>query len=139
MQSDHIFSGMQENFSSARRQNLSQEVNNSHFLIVPHVQVKNLASHALSLAAKRWQLCWLLLTTLEVTAFEQAVEKLEWYVGRWGIEVYHRTLKSGCKIEERQWLGLQRRDDMTAMWKITMSRLSPQAYPPSVSSNDRYG
>ncbi len=32
----------------------------------------------------------------------QAIEKLSWYCLRWGIEVYHRTLKSGCKIEERQ-------------------------------------
>ncbi len=45
---------------------------------------------------------WMLLTTIEVTSFEQAIQKLEWYTLRWGIEVYHRTLKSGCKIEERQ-------------------------------------
>jgi hypothetical protein len=47
-------------------------------------------------------LCWKLLTTLEVTNFEQACEKVEWYSIRWGIEVFHRTLKSGCKVEERQ-------------------------------------
>jgi hypothetical protein len=46
--------------------------------------------------------CWMLLTTCEVLDFSQAVEKLVWYTRRWGIEVYHRTLKSGCKIEERQ-------------------------------------
>ena len=45
---------------------------------------------------------WLLLTTLAVHTFEQACEKLTWYAMRWGIEVYHRTLKSGCKIEQRQ-------------------------------------
>jgi hypothetical protein len=45
---------------------------------------------------------WKLLTTLEVNNFEQAREKVEWYSKRWGIEVFHRTLKSGCKVEDRQ-------------------------------------
>lgn len=45
---------------------------------------------------------WMLLTTLPVESFEEACEKVRWYVLRWGIEVYHRTLKSGCKIENRQ-------------------------------------
>jgi hypothetical protein len=66
---------------------------------------------------------WILLTTMEVTTFEQAVEKLSWYTVRWGIEVYHRTLKSGCKIEERQ-LGTADRIetclaiDMVVAWRI---------------------
>jgi hypothetical protein len=45
---------------------------------------------------------WLLLTTMPVTSLEQAAEKLAWYAMRWQIEVYHRTLKSGCRIENRQ-------------------------------------
>jgi hypothetical protein len=45
---------------------------------------------------------WMLLTNIPVRTFENAAEKLSWYTKRWGIEVYHRTLKSGCKIEERQ-------------------------------------
>jgi len=45
---------------------------------------------------------WMLLTTCSVDTFSQAIEKLNWYTKRWGIEVFHRTLKSGCKIEERQ-------------------------------------
>ena len=66
---------------------------------------------------------WLLLTTLVVETFEQAIEKLNWYVARWGIEVYHRTLKSGCKIEERQ-LGTADRIeaclaiDLVVAWRI---------------------
>jgi hypothetical protein len=43
----------------ARRQNLNRVVNNSRFLIVPHVQVKNLASHALALATKSLAKDWL--------------------------------------------------------------------------------
>jgi hypothetical protein len=45
---------------------------------------------------------WMLLTNMRVANVDGAVEKLKWYALRWGIEVYHRTLKSGCRIEERQ-------------------------------------
>lgn len=45
---------------------------------------------------------WMLLTTVEVSTFEQAVERLQWYTRRWGIEIYHRILKSACRIEDRR-------------------------------------
>jgi hypothetical protein len=45
---------------------------------------------------------WLLLTSLPVRSFAAAVEKLAWYTQRWGIEIFHKTLKSGCRVEERQ-------------------------------------
>jgi hypothetical protein len=66
---------------------------------------------------------WLLVTTMETTTFEQAVEKIAWYTVRWGIEVYHRTLKSGCKIEERQLVTAERIEtclaiDMVVAWRI---------------------
>lgn len=76
---------------------------------------------------------WMLLTTMEVNTFDQAVEKLNWYTVRWGIEVYHRTLKSGCKIEERQ-LGTADRIesclaiDMIVAWRIIyLTRLGRDA------------
>lgn len=45
---------------------------------------------------------WMLLTTCPVTGLAEAIEKLDWYAKRWCIEIYHKTLKSGCKIEQRQ-------------------------------------
>jgi hypothetical protein len=45
---------------------------------------------------------WLLLTTVATTNLEQACERLAWYAARWNIEVYHRILKSGCRIEDRR-------------------------------------
>jgi hypothetical protein len=66
---------------------------------------------------------WLLLTTLAIETFEQATEKLNLYVKRWGIEVYHRTLKSGCKIEVRRLGKVERLEpcsaiDMVVAWRI---------------------
>jgi hypothetical protein len=43
---------------------------------------------------------WVLLTNLPVQDFESATEKVRWYARRWGIEVWHRVLKSGCKVED---------------------------------------
>jgi hypothetical protein len=45
---------------------------------------------------------WLLLTTVPITTTEDALERLAWYAARWGIEVWHTVLKSGCRIEDRQ-------------------------------------
>ncbi|NCC41647.1 MAG: IS4 family transposase [Gammaproteobacteria bacterium] len=45
---------------------------------------------------------WLLLTTVPTTTLEEALERLCWYAARWNIEVFHRTLKSGCRIEDRR-------------------------------------
>ena len=66
---------------------------------------------------------WMLLTTCRVLNFEQAMEKITWYIRRWWIEVYHRTLKSGCKIEERQLGSACRIEaclaiDMVVAWRI---------------------
>lgn len=66
---------------------------------------------------------WRLLTSLPVESFAQAVEKLQWYAKRWGIEVFHRTLKSGCKIEERQLGHADRIEaclaiDVVVAWRI---------------------
>jgi hypothetical protein len=68
-------------------------------------------------------LSWMLLTTCRVSTGTQAIEKLNWYSGRWGIEVYHRTLKSGCKIEERQLASADRIEaclalDMVVAWRV---------------------
>lgn len=45
---------------------------------------------------------WMLLSTVKTESFEQACERLAWYSRRWGIEVYHRTMKSGCRIQDRR-------------------------------------
>lgn len=66
---------------------------------------------------------WVLLTTCEINSGDAAVEIVRWYTYRWGIEVYHRTLKSGCKIEERQLGDANRIEaclaiDMVVAWRI---------------------
>jgi hypothetical protein len=66
---------------------------------------------------------WMLVTTVAVTCFEEAVERLRWYTCRWGIEIYHRVLKSGCRIEDRQLNSANRIEsclaiDLVVGWRI---------------------
>ena len=66
---------------------------------------------------------WMLLSSLPVESFASALEKLRWYAGRWGIEVFHRVLKSGCQIETRQLGGADRLEaclaiDLVVAWRI---------------------
>jgi hypothetical protein len=66
---------------------------------------------------------WMLLSNRPVADLEQALERLQWYACRWNIEVFHRTLKSGCKIEERQLGTADRLEaclaiDMVVAWRI---------------------
>jgi hypothetical protein len=44
----------------------------------------------------------LLLTTCTITNVKDALQILDFYACRWGIEILHKVLKSGCKIEARQ-------------------------------------
>jgi hypothetical protein len=43
---------------------------------------------------------WMLLTNIDVNNFEEAIEKIQWYCLRWRIEIFHKILKSGFKVEE---------------------------------------
>jgi hypothetical protein len=66
---------------------------------------------------------WMLLTTVAVKSQEDAFDRLEWYARRWGIEVYHRILKSGCRVEARQLENAHRLSnclaiDMIVAWRI---------------------
>jgi hypothetical protein len=40
-----------------------------------------------------------LLTDLPALDLDNEIEKVSWYSKRFGIEVWHKVLKSGCKAE----------------------------------------
>jgi hypothetical protein len=66
---------------------------------------------------------WMLLTDVAVETLGQACERLAWYAVRWQIEVSHRTLNSGCRIEERQLGSANRLEvclaiDLVVAWRI---------------------
>jgi hypothetical protein len=90
---------------------------------------------------------WMLLTTVEVLNFEHAVERMSWYSKRWGIEVYHRTLKSGCRIEDRRLYNADRLEtciaiDAVVAWRVfflTMQgRETPEIACDTILSEDEW-
>jgi hypothetical protein len=51
---------------------------------------------------------WMLLSSVPTHTREEALERLAWYARRWTIESWHRVLKSGCRVEARQFGNLDR-------------------------------
>jgi len=68
-------------------------------------------------------LCWLLLTTVPTATLDDAVERIQWYCQRWQIEIWHKILKSGCRIEQAQLASEQRLMPMIALFSIIAWRL----------------
>lgn len=61
---------------------------------------------------------WILITTLPIETGEQIQTIVSHYCIRWQIEVYFRTLKSGCRIESRYFQRLGRLMNCVAMYSI---------------------
>ncbi|GGB55391.1 IS4 family transposase [Oceanisphaera marina] len=45
---------------------------------------------------------WMLLSNIQVETLSGAQELLNWYLCRWDIELFFKTLKSGCRVESMQ-------------------------------------
>jgi hypothetical protein len=77
---------------------------------------------------------WLLLTSLPIETVEEVRQVIEYYCVRWMIEVFFRTLKSGCRVEERRFETIDRQLRCLALYLIVawrtlyVCRLS-RAYP----------
>jgi transposase-like protein/transposase Tn5 family protein len=66
---------------------------------------------------------WLLLSTWAVTTFAEAVERVQAYAARWGIEILHKVLKSGCRIEARQLESADRLHRCLAVYSVIAWRI----------------
>jgi hypothetical protein len=51
---------------------------------------------------------WTLLTSLAIDDVEQVRHVIQYYCVRWMIEVFFRTLKTGCRVEERRFEHIDR-------------------------------
>jgi len=66
---------------------------------------------------------WLLFTTVAVETVDDAIERVQWYSCRWGIEVWHRILKSGCRLEARQFQKAERLRRALALYSVLAWRI----------------
>lgn len=80
-------------------------------------------AYEINVPAKAQPLDWMLLTSVPVTSPAQALERLDWYAARWGIERWHRVLKSGCSIESRQLESCERLKRLLTLYAVIAWRI----------------
>ena len=66
---------------------------------------------------------WLLLTTLPIETVDDILRVIDSYVARWTVEIYFRTLKTGCRVEEIQLETNHRLKNCLAFYKIIAWRI----------------
>ena len=77
---------------------------------------------------------WKLLSSIPCADAAQVQRQLRWYARRWGIEVFHRTLKSGCQSEARRLSSLEKLRralslDMIVAWRLMALRDASRQQP----------
>ncbi len=68
-------------------------------------------------------LSWLLITTLPIETVEDVLRVIDYYVARWTVEIYFRTLKTGCRVEDIQLETTDRLKRCLAFYKIIAWRV----------------
>ena len=71
---------------------------------------------------------WLLITTLPIDTIEDILRVVDYYVARWVIEEYFRTLKTGCRVEHIQLETASRLKNCLALYKIIAWRVLHLTY-----------
>lgn len=66
---------------------------------------------------------WLLVTQLPISSEEEIKRVIDSYCVRWQIEIFFRTLKSGCRIEERLFQTLPRTMNAIALYSVIAWRI----------------
>jgi hypothetical protein len=66
---------------------------------------------------------WMLLTNSPVKDFTDALQIVAWYCCRWQVEVFHKIIKSGCRVESCLLQTAQRLQNYIALMCIVAWRL----------------
>lgn len=66
---------------------------------------------------------WRLLSNRSATTLAQAAELIQWYGARWGIEVFFRIFKTGCRVEALQLSTLERLEPAWALYLLIAWRI----------------
>lgn len=66
---------------------------------------------------------WILVTSLPVATFDQALTVVDYYCCRWQIEIFFKILKSGCRVEQLQLENDARLRPCIALYQIVAWRV----------------
>jgi len=67
---------------------------------------------------------WRLLTNRSAGTLEQAAELIEWYRGRWEIEIYFHVLKNGREVEALPLSAIDRLGRALALFMVVAWRVT---------------
>jgi hypothetical protein len=67
---------------------------------------------------------WRLLTSLPIKTLEQILTIIKYYLCRWEIEIFFKTYKSGCKVEEKSLRNAERLYPLFCMFLIVAWRVN---------------
>src|SRR5207248_3341929 len=68
-------------------------------------------------------IAWLLATSLPIATVTDVLQVVDYYTGRWPIEVYFRVYKSGCRVEQLQLETAERLQPCLMLYKIVAWRV----------------
>ena len=66
---------------------------------------------------------WVLFSSLPVSSFDESWTVIEYYEKRPVVEDFHKSLKTGCRVEERQYETSERLEAITGLLSIAAVRL----------------
>jgi hypothetical protein len=90
--------------------------------ILPDLSVNAILAREINPPADDVPVEWILLTNLHIDTVEQVRENIQYYCGRWMIELFFRTLKSGCRVEKRRFEQIDRVLSCLAVYLIVAWR-----------------
>ena len=101
---------------------------------LPPVTVRVVMAKEIDPPADQEPIEWILLTNLPVQNLAEALRVIELYCLRWQVEVFHKILKSGCRVEEAQLKFAERLEprialQMVVAWRIHYLTLAGRACP----------
>lgn len=78
---------------------------------------------------------WCLLTSLSISSLDDIIKVVSYYLCRWEIEIFFKTYKSGCKVEEKSLRSAERLYPLFSLllivaWRVNfllhMGRVTPE-------------
>jgi hypothetical protein len=90
---------------------------------LPEVAVNMVLARELDPPAGVEPIEWLLVTSLPIDTKEQVLLVLDYYTGRWPIEIFFRVFKSGCQVERIQLETAPRLKRCLMLYKIVTWRV----------------
>jgi hypothetical protein len=90
---------------------------------LPDVQVHVVLVREIAAPADVEPIEWLLVTSLPIATAAAVLQVVDYYTGRWPIEVYFRVYKSGCRVEHLQLETAERLRPCLMLYKIVAWRV----------------